>query len=141
MSSVVWKRIVLPIIIVFGGSFFFIYILFEILGITEYVWPILFPIFGMIFGIFALVLLLVGIACRIAGGAIPSDQTMVRRAYAQPTYPTYDSPATGSVYVVPVYCPHCMNKLELDKVEWVGSSDLTCPNCLSVVQAGVRENL
>ena len=140
MSSVVWKRIVLSIIIVFGGSFFFIYILFEILGITEYVWPILFPIFGMIFGIFALVLLLVGIACRIAGGAVPSDQTMVRRVYKQPTYPTYDSPSTGSLYVIPVYCPHCMNKLELDRVEWVGSSDLTCPSCMSVVQAGVREN-
>ena len=86
------------------------------------------------------VLLIVGIACKAAGG-IPGDQAMVRRTYTQPTYPTYDSPSTGSVYVVPVYCPNCTNKLELDKVEWVGPSDLTCPSCLSVVQAGVRENL
>jgi hypothetical protein len=126
-------------IIVFGGTFLFIFILFESFGITEYVWPILFPILGWTFGIMFFVFLIVGIACRAAGG-IPSDQTMVKQTYTQPTYPTYDSPSTGTVYVVPVYCPHCMNKIELDRVEWVGSSDLTCPSCMSVVQAGVREN-
>jgi hypothetical protein len=127
-------------IVVFGGVFLLLYIMFESFGITEYVWPILFPILAWTFGIMFFIFLIVGIACR-AGGGITRDQTMVRRTYAQPTYPTYDSPSTGSVYVVPVYCPHCMNKLELDRVEWVGSSDLTCPSCLNVVQAGVRENL
>lgn len=127
-------------IIGFGVTFLFIYFMFESLGIAEYVWPILFPILGWTFGLIAVIFIIVGVACK-AGGGIPSDQTMVRRTYTQPTYPTYDSPATGSVYVVPVYCPNCMNKLELDKVEWVGSNDLTCPSCLSVVQAGVRENI
>ncbi len=127
-------------VVVFGGVFLFIYFMFEYFGITEIVWPILFPIVGWTFGIMLFVFLVVGIACRAAGG-IPSDQTMVRRTYAQPTYPTYDSPSVGAVYVVPVYCPNCMSKLELDRVEWIGSSDLTCPNCLSAVQAGVRENL
>jgi len=126
-------------LVAFGGTFLLIYIIFESFGITEYIWPILFPIFGWTFGIMFFTLIIVGIACRV-GGRVPSDETMVQHAYAQPTYPTYDSPSIGSVYVVPVYCPHCKNKLELDRVEWVGSSDLTCPSCLSVVQAGVREN-
>jgi hypothetical protein len=140
VSDNVCARVAIILVAVFGGTALLIYFIFESVGIGEYVWPILIPIFGWTFGIMAVVFIIVGVACK-AGGGIPSDQTMVRRAYAQPTYPTYDSPATGSVYVVPVYCPHCMNKLELDKVEWVGSSDLTCPSCLSVVQAGVRENL
>ena len=140
MSENVCARVAIILVAIFGGTTLLIYFIFESVGIGEYVWPILIPIFGWTFGIMAVVFIIVGVACK-AGGGIPSDQTMVRRAYAQPTYPTYDSPATGSVYVVPVYCPHCMNKLELDKVEWVGSSDLPCPSCLSVVQAGVRENL
>jgi hypothetical protein len=125
---------------VFGGTFLLIYFIFESFGITEYVWPILFPILGWTFGIMFFVFLIAGIACR-AGGRIPSDQAMVQRTYAQPTYPTYDSPSTGSVYVIPVYCPHCMNKIELDRAEWIGSNDLTCPSCMRVVQAGIRENL
>jgi hypothetical protein len=140
VSDNVCARVAIILVAVFGGTSLLIYFIFESVGIGEYVWPILIPIFGWTFGIMAVVFIIVGVACK-AGGGIPSDQTMVRRAYAQPTYPTYDSPSTGSVYVVPVYCPHCMNKLELDKVEWVGSNDLTCPSCLSVVQAGVRENL
>ncbi|MHA1963715.1 MAG: hypothetical protein ACXACG_04355 [Candidatus Thorarchaeota archaeon] len=140
MSNSVCTRVAMIMIVVFGGVFLLLYIMFESFGITEYVWPILFPILAWTFGIMFFIFLIVGIACR-AGGGITRDQTMVRRTYAQPTYPTYDSPSTGSVYVVPVYCPHCMNKLELDRVEWVGSSDLTCPSCLNVVQAGVRENL
>jgi hypothetical protein len=128
------------LVAVFGGAFLLIYLIFESVGIGEYVWPILIPVFGWTFGIMAFVFIIIGVVCK-AGGGMPSDQKMVRRTYTQPTYPTYDSPATGSVYVVPVYCPNCMNKLELDKVEWVGSNDLTCPSCFSVVQAGVRENI
>lgn len=126
-------------VIAFGGVFLILYIMFESFGIAEYVWPILFPILGWTFGIMFFVLLIVGIACRF-GGRIPSDETMVRRTSTQSAYPTYDSPSMGAVYVVPVYCPHCMNKIELDRVEWIGSSDLTCPSCMRVVQAGVREN-
>lgn len=140
LNRFIWTRVILPIIIGFGGTFLFIFILFESLGIGEYVWPILVPIFVGTFGIMAIILIILGIVCRTSDGRVPNDQTMVQRAYAQPTYPTYDSPSTGSVYVIPVYCPHCMNKLELDRVEWIGSSDLTCPSCLNVVQAGVREN-
>ena len=113
--------------------------MFESLGIGEYVWPVLIPIFGWTFGLMAVIFIIIGVACKVGGG-IPSDQAMVRRTYSQQTYPTYDSPSVGAVYVVPVYCPNCMSKLELDRVEWIGSSDLTCPNCLSAVQAEIREN-
>ena len=126
-------------VIIFGGTFFFISIMFMWLGIGEAVWPILFPILAGTFGVIVFVFIIVGAALRV-GGRVPSDQMMVRMSYTQPTYPTYDSPSTGSVYVIPVYCPQCLSKLELDRVEWIGPEDLTCPNCLSAVQAGLREN-
>jgi len=131
----------------FGITFVFIFILFEILGISELVWPILVPIltttFGMVFFIFVIIAIVSSQGCNR-----PSDQEMVQRASYQKypshdsttsEYPTYDSITIGAAYVIPVYCPQCMNKLELDKVEWIGSSELTCPSCFSVVQASVRE--
>ena len=124
---------------VFGSLFVLMYFIFEYFEITEYVWPIVFPILAMSFGVMLFVFLIIAVAIRSVG-RISSDQAMVRRTYVQPTFPTYDSPSTGSVYVIPVYCPHCMNKLELDNVEWIGSEDLICPNCQRTVQAGVREN-
>jgi hypothetical protein len=128
-------------IVVFGGVLAMLFFMFESLGIGEYVWPILIPIFGWTFGIMAFICLIVGIGLKVGGG-IPSDQVMVRRQYMQPqpTYPSYDSPSTGAVYVIPVYCPHCVSKLDLDTVEWIGSGDLICPSCQRTVQAGVREN-
>ena len=124
---------------VFGSLFVLMYFIFEYFEITEYVWPIVFPILAMSFGVMLFVFLIIAVAIRSVG-RISSDQAMVRRTYVQPTFPTYDSPSTGSVYVIPVYCPHCMNKLELDNVEWIGSEDLICPSCQRTVQAGVREN-
>jgi hypothetical protein len=126
--------------LVFGGVLIMLYFMFESFGIGEYVWPILIPIFGWTFVMMVFICGIVGVALRVGGG-IPSDQTMIRRTYVQPpSYPKYERPSTGSVYVIPVYCPHCMNKLDLDNVEWIGSGDLICPSCQRTVQVGVREN-
>ena len=116
-----------------------IYLMFEALGIGEYVWPILWPILGGTFGIMLIVMVIAGAACRVGQGASNND-VMTRHTYAQPTYRTGDY-SEGSLYTVPVYCPHCKHKLELNQVEWVGSSELTCPNCFRVVEAGIREHL
>ncbi|MGY5864522.1 MAG: hypothetical protein RTV41_07940 [Candidatus Thorarchaeota archaeon] len=139
MTRYILARVGLGIAIVIGGTFFVLYMMFESLGIGEYVWPILWPILGGTFGIMALVCIVSAVACNVNQG-VPSDKQMIRRTYAQPMYRTGDY-AEGSVYTVPVYCPHCKYKLEMDQVEWVGSSELTCPNCFRVVEAGIREHL
>jgi hypothetical protein len=113
--------------------------MFESLGIGEFVWPILWPILGGTFGIMALVCIVSAVACN-ANQRVPSDTEMIQRTYAQPMYRTGDY-AEGSVYTVPVYCPHCKYKLEMNQVEWVGSSELTCPNCFRVIEAGIREHI
>jgi hypothetical protein len=125
--------------IVFGGVFLLLYIMFELLGIEEYVLPILIPVLGSTFGMMLFIFLLIWVAVKVGGGNT-SDQTMVRRTYKRPSYPAYDQQSTGSVYVIPVYCPHCMTKLDLGMVEWIGSGDLICPSCQRTVQVGVREN-
>ncbi len=111
------------------------------MGIGEIVWPILFPILGGTFAIMFFILIIGGIACTsIQGKSIPNDQVTIHRTYGQPVYSTGDY-SDGAVYTVPVYCPHCKYKIELNQVEWVGSSELNCPNCFRIVEAGIRENL
>ena len=121
-----------------GSMFLFLYLMFESLGIGEFVWPILFPILGGTFGIMIVIVVVVTVLCR-AGQGQQSDFGTVQRTYIQPTYRTGDY-SDGAVYTVPVYCPHCKYNIELNQVEWVGSSELTCPSCHRVIQAGIREH-
>ena len=119
--------------------FLLLYIMFESFGIGEIVWPILWPI---LFGIFGIMVVIFGVTfalCRF-DSQVSSDNMTHRRTYTQPMYRTGDY-TEGSFYTVPVYCPHCRYKLEMNQVEWVGSSELACPNCLRVIEAGIRENL
>jgi len=148
LSSYVWTRVFLPIIIGFSVTFLFLFILFETLDLSEYVWPILFPILGGTFGLMLFTFCIVGLVLS-KGCNVPSDQEMVQHAFYPPysgydttstEYPTHDSVITGAVYVIPLYCPHCMDKLELGKAKWIGSNELTCPSCYRVIQIGVREN-
>jgi hypothetical protein len=125
--------------IVFGGILLILYFMFESLGIGVYVWPILLPTFAGTFGIIVIILIVTIVVCSTTQG-IPSDDKMVQRTYAQPLYRTGDY-ADGSVYTVPVYCPYCKYRLEMNQVEWVGSSELTCPNCFRTIEAGIREHL
>ncbi len=139
MSSKIWPRVFILLILGLILPFLFIYFLFESLGISEHVWPILFPILATTFGIIIVIFIFIAIACK-AGSGITTLPSAIPHSYGQTTFPRHDIPSTGASYVIPLYCPHCKNQLELDKVEWIGSSELTCPRCYNVVQARVRED-
>ncbi len=79
-------------------------------------------------------LIMIGLVCR-AQGNISNDDQIVHPSHSMQTY------STGAVYVIPVYCPNCQNKLELDRVDWIDSGDLTCPSCFSTIQSSIREDL
>jgi hypothetical protein len=119
--------------------FIILYFMFESFGIGEFVWPILWPILLGIFGMMVVIFGVTFALCRFEP-QVSSDSKRFQRTYDQPMYRTGDY-AEGSVYTVPVYCPHCKYKLEMNNVEWVGSSEMTCPNCFRVIEAGIRENL
>ena len=116
-----------------------IWLMFELMGITEFVWPILFPTFAITLGIFLITLIVIGLVCRAQSNSLADDQI------GQPSHSTQmysaDSIAAGAVYVIPVYCPNCQNKLELDRVDWNDSGDLTCPSCFSTIQSSIREDI
>ena len=84
-------------------------------------------------------LIVIGIICR-AQGNFPNNDQIGHPSHSMQMY-SADSIPTGAVYVIPVYCPKCQNKLELDRVDWIDSGELTCPNCFSTIQSSIRENL
>ena len=139
MSNNVWTRVIVPMIIGLITIFGLIWLIFEIMGITEYVWPILFPTFTITLGIFLITLIVIGLVCR-AQGNFPNDDQSIHPSHSMQMY-SADSIAAGAVYVIPVYCPNCQNKLELDRVDWNDSGDLTCPSCFSTIQSSIREDL
>ncbi|MCK5265959.1 MAG: hypothetical protein KAR03_10160 [Candidatus Thorarchaeota archaeon] len=139
MSKHVWSRAILPMIIGFLIMFGVIWLMFELMGITEFVWPILFPTFAITMGVFMITLICIGVICR-AQGKYPDENQIVHPSHSMQMY-SDDRITAGAVYVIPVYCPNCQKKLELDKVDWKDSGDLTCPNCFSTIQSSIREDL
>jgi hypothetical protein len=125
----------------------FVLVLFQFLGIAEYVFPILIPIFlgtGLIFAIiFGIIMFAVRSATR---RTMQFDQAVARSYeigmisdadYMDADY--MDQYPIGVKYQIPVYCPYCQRMLELDVVEWSGSNSLVCPSCNSHVRVEISE--
>jgi hypothetical protein len=68
------------------------------------------------------------------------DQSFVRSYEATIASGDYmDQYPPGASYEIPVYCPYCQESIELDMVEWSGSSSLICSNCGNHVRVEVSE--
>lgn len=116
--------VILPMVavIIVMGSF----------GVAEYILPILIPSF----------LSMILIAC-FAGIAVFAGSRMVNRAryltsdgtVTSPQgqipdgLPEFSVPHQKRFFMIPVYCPHCGNALDLQRVGWSTSKTLTCPDC------------
>jgi hypothetical protein len=119
----------------------FVMVLFQFLGITEYVYPIVIPIFvgtGLIFAfVFGIIMYAVRSATR---KTMQLDQSLVRSYDASMVASDYlDQYPPGASYEIPVYCPYCQESIELDMVEWISSSSLVCAYCRNQVRVEVSE--
>lgn len=121
----------------------FVLVLFQFLGIAEYVFPIVIPIFlgtGLIFAIvFGIIMFAVRSATRrtmLFGQTVARSYEvgMISDADHMDQYPS------GAKYQIPVYCPYCQRTIELDVVEWSGTSSLVCPSCNSHVRVEITED-
>lgn len=126
----------------------FVLVLFQFLGIAEYVFPIVIPIFlgtGLIFAIvFGIIMFAVQSATR---RTMQFDQTVARSYEVGMISDTdymdgdfMDQYPSGAKYQIPVYCPYCRSTIELDVVEWSGTSSLVCPSCNSHVRVEIAED-
>lgn len=43
-------------------------------------------------------------------------------------------------YTIPMYCPHCKDKIDLQRIHWLDKLTLVCQNCMGKVAAKVSED-
>ncbi|MFW9890153.1 MAG: hypothetical protein ACFFER_18370 [Candidatus Thorarchaeota archaeon] len=125
----------------------FVLVLFQFLGIGEYVYPIVIPIFLGIGATFLFVSGIIMFAVRSATRRTMQFDQAVSRSYeigmiSDDDFMDADSTdqyLPGAQYKIPVYCPFCQRKIELYRVEWSGTSSLVCPSCSSHVRVKISE--
>lgn len=121
----------------------FVLVLFQFLGIAEYVFPIVIPIFIGTGIIFFFIIGIIMFAIRSASmKTMQLDQAFVQSYDAGMVAGTgyMDQYPPGASYEIPVYCPYCQESIELDTVEWIGSESFVCSNCHNQVRVDVSED-
>jgi hypothetical protein len=135
IGGVIGLSFCLPLIFALG--------LFQLLGIAEYVFPIVFPIFLGIGLIFLFVIGIIMFAIRSATRrTMQLDQAFAQSHEAGMVFggDYMDQYHPGASYEIPVYCPYCQESIELDTVEWIGSESLVCSNCHKQIRVEVSED-
>ncbi|MHA2142005.1 MAG: hypothetical protein ACXADC_15245 [Candidatus Thorarchaeota archaeon] len=120
----------------------FVLILFQFLGIAEYVFPIIIPIFIGTVLLFFFIFGVIMIAVRSATRRTTRVGQAYTRSYEASLVSGSDYMAEyppGASYEIPVYCPYCQESIELDSVQWIGSGGLVCSNCHNQVRVEVSE--
>lgn len=121
----------------------FVLILLDFLGIGEYVFPIVIPIFVgtglLMFIIFGIVAIVVNLATRRAS---MMDQALTRSYDAKRVAGSdyLDEYPPGAFYRIPVYCPYCQEPIDLGDSQWLGSSRFICTNCRNEVRVEISED-
>lgn len=136
------KTLAIILVLSIGGPFLLTILILEWFGVGEYVYPILFPIFG---GIGFILLFVFGIMCFAVRASVERNtqlQGAVRSGYEVQEFSggDYFAPRSpGSVFIIPTYCPYCHESIELHRSEWSGSMNLICPSCGHLVNVTISE--
>ncbi|MHA1905491.1 MAG: hypothetical protein ACXADL_14420 [Candidatus Thorarchaeota archaeon] len=127
MSNVSAVRIASIIFLSFIIPIAFLLWLFDSLGISEFVFPILLPIFGYTILIMFVITAVIFVAVRRSQNLISTSTWSQRGITQQPRR------IHRPVYMIPMECPGCGRELELSQVEWRDRFTIVCPSCFSDV--------
>ena len=124
------RRMITIFVISLLIPFVMVVAIFEIMGVGEYVYPIVLPIFfftGLtIFVIFGCTITLV----RKTSSSVITPSTYTQRVIRPTTH------QIESFYRIPKNCPECSNELHLSRVEWRDDYTIVCPSCFEDVAVG-----
>ena len=111
--------------------------IFEGLGISEFITPILMPsIIGVVVIVSAAGLAMVLISRRVQGQEYSTSTNVTGSIGEQASDSSFGPPVRRpkGVFVIPMYCPHCGAPVDLQKPDWVGPRTLTCPGCYREIE-------
>lgn len=116
--------LILPLVIVI--------IVLETFGVLEYVLPVIMPMFFSIILMSCVVgLAVIRISRLIQRSAYTSTDGLTSSLEQQNLVDSSEIPLRrrSGFFMIPLYCPHCGNPLDLQRVDWSSSRTLTCPSC------------
>ncbi|NHJ13468.1 MAG: hypothetical protein EAX95_07310 [Candidatus Thorarchaeota archaeon] len=121
----------------------FIILLLSWLGIGEYVFPIMIPIFVSV-GAFILVFTaILAFAIRISTRRRSELESSIARTYEAQILADegFGEPRSlGAVYIIPTYCPYCQAALDLHRSDWSGPMSLVCSSCGNHISVRISED-
>ncbi|MHA1909956.1 MAG: hypothetical protein ACW98Y_21870 [Candidatus Thorarchaeota archaeon] len=139
MSNVSAVRIASIIFLSFIIPIAFLLWLFDSLGISEFVFPILLPIFGYTILIMFVITAVIFVAVRRSQDLF-STSTWSQRGITQQPFQQRAS-SYKPVYIIPMECTSCGRELELSHVEWRDKFTIVCPSCFSDINVQTSDRI
>jgi hypothetical protein len=106
--------------------------IFELVGVGDFIYPILIPIFigvgGFIVFLFAMIFLAMRCATNTQSSTIVTKRQHTTRFSDDLTTPS------RPVYKIPMNCPSCQRAIEPDRVEWRDNQTIVCPGCFADIE-------
>ena len=113
-----------------------IYIIFESLGIMEFVGPYFwYPFLGTIIIVLVTGAIMTGVIFRSRKRFASLNESNYQSFIETPE----KQYSRSAYFAVPTRCPSCNEPIELDRVSWTGPQTLSCPNCFTSINVPVRE--
>jgi len=107
-------------------------VVLETLGVAEYALPIMLPIFFTMLVVLGLLGSTILYVSRISqkSQSLMTDGliTSADQQIADGSSSVYVR-RQGGHFMIPMYCPHCGNGIDLQRVDWSSSRAFTCPTC------------
>ncbi len=128
VGFVVWLVLILTMVAPLG----IVMLYFDYLGISEYVSPILMPTLITMVLVFSTVAIVLAVVTRGARQYEAVSEGVMPVTFDEPAQSEslgQIKPRSRAFLMVPMYCPHCGNPLEMQHTEWVSPRRFVCPAC------------
>jgi len=128
ICAIVGVSCILPIV--------FVAVYLESIGVLQYILPYMVPSLFMtilLFSVLCVVLAFVSRTARQRGYSVDAELTGLPEERASGISFGLPTRTQSGFFIIPRYCPHCGNPLDLQQVDWSSSRSLTCPTCYNEV--------
>jgi hypothetical protein len=128
ICAIVGASCILPIV--------FVAMYLESMGVLQYVLPYMLPGLFMTILLFSALGVVLAVASRTArqrGYSTDPELTSLPQERTSEISFGLPTRTQSGFFIIPRYCPHCGNPLDLQQVDWSSSRSLTCPTCYNEV--------
>lgn len=126
LSENLYRTLGLVLFVSFAFPLGLVVLIFELVGIGDFIFPIILPIFGI-----TAVIVVAVFGCILALAKVSMSTVRSQQSHAS-LFQDSKKPHLRT-YTLPVNCSHCGTELRLSQVEWRDDHTIVCPSCFTDV--------